>query len=157
MSSTHMPVYINYLNRLDIEELRMTDVEIIDAIETSLAAQGRRETVIEPRVHLEPGVARAHFNVLRGAIGGDIGGTGVKVVDDFIDNYKTGFASELAVLLLLNRHNGAPKAILDASGITGMRTDAVTVVGAKYLAQGHESARPCRRIWNRLLECTSIG
>jgi alanine dehydrogenase len=54
MSSTHMPVYINYLNRLDIEELRMTDVEIIDAIETSLAAQGWGETVIEPRVHLEP-------------------------------------------------------------------------------------------------------
>jgi alanine dehydrogenase len=73
--------------------------------------------------------------VLRGAIGGDIGSTGVKVVDDFIDNYKTGFASELAVLLLLNRHNGAPKAILDASGITGMRTGAVTVVGAKYLAR----------------------
>ena len=34
------------------------------------ASLARGETVIEPRVHLEPGVARGHFNVLRGAIGG---------------------------------------------------------------------------------------
>jgi len=42
-------VYISYLNRLDIEELRLTDDEILGAIETSLASQGRGETVIEPR------------------------------------------------------------------------------------------------------------
>ena len=61
------PIYIAYLNRLDIEELKITDGEILAAIETSLAAQGRGNTVIEPRVHLEPGVANGHFNVLRGA------------------------------------------------------------------------------------------
>ena len=44
------PIYIAYLNRLDIDELKMTDEEILNAIETSLAAQGRGETVIEPRV-----------------------------------------------------------------------------------------------------------
>ena len=50
-------IYMDYLNRLDVEELAMTDAEILEAIETSLATQGRGETVIEPRVHLEPGVA----------------------------------------------------------------------------------------------------
>ena len=79
------PIYIDYLNRLDIEELRMTDAEIIGAIESSLAEQGRGETVIEPRMHLEPGVARGHFNVLRGSIGGRIDSAGVKVVGDFVD------------------------------------------------------------------------
>ena len=62
------PIYIAYLNRLDIEELKITDDEILSAIEASLASQGRGETVIEPRMHLEPGVANGHFNVLRGAI-----------------------------------------------------------------------------------------
>ena len=62
------PIYITYLNRLDIEELKITDDEILSAIEASLASQGRGETVIEPRMHLEPGVANGHFNVLRGAI-----------------------------------------------------------------------------------------
>jgi len=33
------PIYIAFLNRLDIEELKMTDDEILSAIETSLASQ----------------------------------------------------------------------------------------------------------------------
>jgi hypothetical protein len=62
------PIYITFLNRLDIEALALSDAEIIAAIETSLAAQGRGQTVIEPRVHLNPGLSNGHFNVLRGAI-----------------------------------------------------------------------------------------
>lgn len=129
------PIYIAYLNRLDIEELKITDEEILSAIEASLASQGKGETVIEPRVHLEPGVANGHFNVLRGALKEPINSAGVKVVGDFVDNYKIGFPSELAVLLLMDPRMGAPRAILDASGITDMRTGAVTAIGAKYLAR----------------------
>src|ERR1700730_9047294 len=81
------PIYIAYVNRLDIEALQVTDDEILEAIETSLAAQGRGETVIEPRMHIEPGVANGHFNVLRGEIGGPIDSAGVKVVGDFVVNY----------------------------------------------------------------------
>ncbi|GGF48445.1 hypothetical protein GCM10011611_63560 [Aliidongia dinghuensis] len=35
------PIYLAYLNRLDIEELKITDDEILAAIESSLASQGR--------------------------------------------------------------------------------------------------------------------
>lgn len=129
------PLYITYLNRLDIEELKITDDEILAAIETSLATQGRDEAVIEPRMHLEPGVANGHFNVLRGALKPPVHAAGVKVVGDFVDNCKIGFPSELAVLLLMDPRIGAPRAILDASGITDMRTGAMTAVGAKYLAR----------------------
>jgi alanine dehydrogenase len=152
------PIYITYLNRLDVEELALSDEEILAAIETSLAAQGRKETVIEPRMHLEPGVARGHFNVLRGAIGAPVGLAGVKVVGDFVDNYLEKLPSELATLLLLDPRNGAPVAILDASAITDMRTGAVTAIGAKYLARkgskvlGHIGARGTA-YWNvRLLD-----
>ena len=48
------PIYVTYLNGLDIDALEITDDEILAAIETSLAAQGRGETVIEPRMHLIP-------------------------------------------------------------------------------------------------------
>jgi len=152
------PLYISYLNRFDIEELAITNDEILDAIESSLAIQGRGEAVIEPRMHLEPGVANGHFNVLRGALKEPIDYAGVKVVGDFVDNYKIGFPSELAVLLLMDPRMGAPRAILDASGITDMRTGAVTAVGAKYLARknskvlGHIGARGSS-YWNvRLLD-----
>ena len=151
------PIYITFLNRLDIEELALSDEEILAAIETSLAAQGRGQTVIEPRVHLAPGQSNGHFNVLRGAINAPIDRAGIKVVGDFVDNYKLGFPSELAVLALFDPRTGAPKAILDASGITDMRTGAVTAIGAKHLARknskvlGHIGARGTA-YWNvRLL------
>ena len=159
MSTSPMPpVYIDFLNRFDVEELHLTDEEIIGAIETQLRLQGEGKTTIQPRVFLEPGVARGHFNVLRGAIGADINRAGVKVVGDFVDNYQLGYPSELATLLLLDPAMGAPRAIIEASGITDMRTGAVTAVGAKYLARrgskvlGHIGARGSS-YWNvRLLD-----
>ena len=159
MSHTAMPpVYLDFLNRFDVEALELTNAEIIDAIETQLRLQGEGHTTIQPRVFLEPGVARGHFNVLRGAIGADVNRAGVKVVGDFVDNYQLGYPSELATLLLLDPAMGAPRAIIEASGITDMRTGAVTAVGAKYLARpgskvlGHIGARGSS-YWNvRLLD-----
>lgn len=130
------PIYITFLNRLDIEALAIMDDEILSAIEDSLAMQGRGETVIEPRVHLDAKAGvDGHFNVLRGAIKGEVDSAGVKVVSDYVDNYKHNLPSELAVLLLFDPRVGRPKAILDASGITDMRTGAVSAIGAKYLAK----------------------
>ena len=46
--------------------------------------------MIEPRVHLVPeSSAKGHFNVLRGVIA-PLGVAGVKVVGDFVDNWKLG-------------------------------------------------------------------
>jgi alanine dehydrogenase len=130
-------LHLTYLNRLDVDAAALADEEIIAAIEAALAMQGRGETVIEPRVHLEPDAgAEGHFNVLRGAIGGAIGLAGVKVVGDFVGNYTQDLPSELGLLCLFDPGTGAPVAVIDASGITDMRTGAVTAVGAKYLAPG---------------------
>jgi len=130
-------LYLTYLNRLDVEAAALADEEIIAAIEGALSMQGRGETVIEPRVHLEPNAgAEGHFNVLRGAIGGGIGLAGVKVVGDFVGNYTKDLPSELGLLCLFDPGTRAPVAVIDASGITDMRTGAVTAVGAKYLAPG---------------------
>ena len=89
------PIHITYLNGPDIETLALTDDEILQAIESSLASQGRGECVIEPRMHLAPKAGvDGHFNVLRGAIGAPINLAGVKVVGDFVDNYKQNLPSE---------------------------------------------------------------
>jgi len=152
-------IYISFLNGLDIAALAMTDDEILDAIETSLAAQGRGETVIEPRMHLKPDPkVHGHFNVLRGAIGAPMNRAGVKIVSDYVYNYEHGLPSEMGVLALFDPATGMPRAILDATDITDMRTGAVTAVGAKYLARknsrvlGHIGARGSS-YWNvRLLD-----
>ena len=151
-------IWIDYLNALDVEALALTDAEIVAAVEAALAAQGRGETVIEPRVHLVPeSTEKGHFNVLRGSIA-PLGVAGVKVVGDFIDNFKRGLPSEMALLNLFDPETGMPKAVLDASSITDMRTGAMTAIGAKYLARkdcrvlGHIGARGTA-YWNvRLLD-----
>ena len=142
------PSYLTYLNGVDIAELALTDDETLQAIESSLAAQGRGNCVIEPRVHLAPKAGvDGHFNVLRGAIGAPLDLAGVKVVGDFVDNYKLGLPSELGTLNLFDPRTGVPIAIVNATAITDMRTGAITAIGAKYLARkdskilGHVGAR----------------
>jgi ornithine cyclodeaminase len=152
-------LYLTYLGRPEVEAAALADDEILAAIEAGLAMQGRGEAVIEPRVHLEPGTgAEGHFNVLRGFLGGQVGLAGVKVVGDFVGNYTLGLPSELGLLCLFDPGTGAPVAVIDASGITEMRTGAVTAIGAKYLASvrprvlGHIGARGSA-YWNvRLLD-----
>lgn len=153
------PTYLTYLNGVDIAELALTDDETLQAIESSLAAQGRGSCVIEPRVHLAPKAGvDGHFNVLRGAIGAPLNLAGVKVVGDFVDNYKLNLPSEIGVLTLFDPRTGIPVAIVNASAITDMRTGAVTAIGAKHLARknakilGHVGARGTA-YWNvRLLD-----
>jgi ornithine cyclodeaminase/alanine dehydrogenase-like protein (mu-crystallin family) len=132
-------------------------VEILAAVEKGLEAQGRKQVVIEPRVHLVPqDSSLGHFNVLRGAVL-PLGLAGVKVVGDFVNNYKVGLPSELAVLNLFDPTTGVPIAILDATSLTDMRTGAMTALGGKFLARknskvlGHIGARGTS-YWNiRLL------
>ena len=153
------PIHLHYLNAPDVEALALTDGEIIDAVEQGLAAQGRREAVIEPRMHLVPDPAvHGHFNVLRGAFRAPINLAGVKVISDYVDNYKQDLPSEVGLLLLMDPSNGVPKAIIDGSHLTDMRTGAVTAIGAKHLARkgarvlGHVGARGTA-YWNvRLLD-----
>jgi len=144
------PLWLRFLSGPDIEELGLTRAEIVDAAADVVAAHGRGETVFEPRMHLEPdNDGRGHFNVLRGHVStlGDHGVSGVKVVGDFVPNYELGLPSELALLTLYDPWTGVPRAILDATLITEVRTGAMTAVGARHLARpdakvlGHVGAR----------------
>ena len=150
---------LHYLNGADIAALKLTDDEIVAAVDGALIAQARGEAVIEPRVHLVPekGSTRGHFNVLRGVVH-PLGLAGVKIVGDFFDNYKHDLPSEMAMLYLANPTTGQPIAMIDATAITTMRTGAVTAIGGKHLAPknakilGHIGTRGTA-YWNcRLLD-----
>ena len=152
------PIHLTYLNGPDVDRLALSEDEILGAVEGALVAQGRRQTVIEPRVHLRPDPdVHGHFNVLRGYVA-PLGVAGVKVVGDFVDNYTRGLPSEMAILYLVDPRTGAPRALIDATAITDMRTGAMTALGARHLARrdsrvlGHVGARGSA-YWNvRLLD-----
>ncbi|MDR1731031.1 MAG: ornithine cyclodeaminase family protein [Synergistaceae bacterium] len=147
---------ILFVNAPDIEKLDLSNDEILGAVEDSIIAQGNGKTVIEPRVHLFPKPdVHGHFNILRGYIE-PLGVAGVKVVGDYVYNYKKDLPSEMALLNLYDPDTGAPLAVIDATEITNMRTGALTAVGAKYLAKkknrilGHLGARGTA-FWNVVL------
>jgi len=129
-----------FLNAPDVAALALTDDEILGAVEGGLRAQGEGLTVIEPRMHLAPGRSQdgttihGHFNVLRGYVA-PLGLAGVKVVGDYVDNYKLGLPSEMGLLNLFDPATGHPVAVIDAAGLTDMRTGAVTAIGARHLAR----------------------
>jgi alanine dehydrogenase len=151
-------VELTFLSSADVTKLALTDDEILAAVEDGLRAQGSGEARIEPRVHLEPDPElRGHFNVLRGYLA-PLQLAGVKVVGDYVDNYKRGLPSELGLLTLYDARTGMPVAIVDAAELTSMRTGALTALGARHLARsgarvlGHVGARGSA-YWNvRLLD-----
>ena len=140
-------IEILFISGEDVEELALTSADVVASVEASLRAQGDGEVVLEPREHLIPDPAfKGHFNLLRAYIA-PLDVAGVKVVGDYVDNWKLGLPSELALLTLYDPRTGVPRAILDATEITERRTGAMTALGARHLARqgarvlGHVGAR----------------
>jgi alanine dehydrogenase len=130
-----LAIDVRFLSAQDVERLRPATGKVLEAVEAVVLAQGEGEVVLGPRVHLEPGPQfRGHWNVLRAYVV-PLGVAGVKVVGDFVDNFRRDLPSELGLLTLYDPETGAPLAILDATLLTSMRTGALTAVGAKHLAR----------------------
>lgn len=140
-------VEFRLLTRDQVETLMPPMRVVLERVEEGLSAHGRGEVVLPPKSHIQlDDRYNGHFNVLVGWVG-PIDMAGVKVVGDYVDNYKHGLPSEVGMLTLYDPRIGIPRAIMDATDITTHRTGAVTGVGAKHLAKpsakiiGHIGAR----------------
>jgi ornithine cyclodeaminase len=136
-----------FLSREDVEALDLGGPEILAAVERGLRAHGEGRVVLPPKDHLSLEERyRGHFNLLKGYVE-DLDVAGVKVVGDYVDNYRHDLPSELALLTLYDPRTGVPRAIIDATAITEWRTGAVTALGGRHLARagskvlGHVGAR----------------
>ena len=135
------------LSRDEVQSVMPPMETIMEVVEDGLRAHGRREVVLPPKSHIDlDDRYNGHFNILVGW-SEPVDTAGVKVVGDYVENYKYGLPSEVALLTLFEPRVGIPKAIMDATDVTTRRTGAVTGIGAKYLARkssrivGHLGAR----------------
>jgi alanine dehydrogenase len=140
-------IEILFLSRFDVEELAVSAEEVLAAVEAVVRAQGEGQVALDSRVQHVPDPAYpGHFNVLRATVW-PLNVTGVKVVGDYVENYRAGLPSELALVTLYDPRTGVPLAIVDATEITERRTGALTALGARHLARagskvlGHLGAR----------------
>ena len=89
-----------FLSGADVDELALTNEEVLAAVEDAVRAQGEKAVVLEPREHLVPDPAfNGHFNLLRAYVA-PLDVAGVKVVGDYLGNWKLGLPSELGLLTL---------------------------------------------------------
>ena len=135
MTQSMSQLDILFLNRREIAALTPAMPEVMDIIETGLRAHGAGQVVLPPKghIHLDDRY-NGHFNILMG-YAGPIDTAGVKVIGDYVDNYRRGLPSEIAVLTLYDPSTGIPLCIMDATDLTWLRTGAVTGIGARYLAR----------------------
>lgn len=126
---------IRFISRAEVERLAIGASDLLEVVAKGLAAHGRGDVVMPPKAHLMlDHLYNGHFNILSGYVG-PIARAGVKVVGDYVDNWKRGLPSELALLTLYDPTTGTPLCIMDATALTWMRTGAVTAVGALHLAR----------------------
>ncbi len=127
-------ISIRMLTRAQVEALSPAPDDLIDVVASGLAAHGRREVVMPPKGHLHlDHVMNGHFNILSAWVG-PVKRAGIKVIGDYVDNWKRGLPSEVGMLTLYDPEIGVPICIMDATSLTWQRTGAVTCAGAMHLA-----------------------
>ena len=114
------------------EVLPMPD--LIDGMQTALAAFSTGEAQQPLRTVLEVGSAKAFFGVMP-AFMPRSGALGTKLVTVFGSNAAIGLPTHLATIVLLDPTTGALICVMDGRYITEARTAAVSAVSVKLLAR----------------------
>jgi alanine dehydrogenase len=120
------------LNGDDIRRL-VTIADLIEPIAAAMAGVSRREAQLPLRQAIPLG-GEDKFGVMPGALGGD-GTYGAKLLSLFPRNPGRGLSSHAGVMLVFDRETGLPKACLDASVLTALRTAAASAVATRLLAR----------------------
>lgn len=120
------------LNGDDIRRL-VTIADLIDPIATAMAGVSRREAQLPLRQAVPLG-GGDKFGVMPGALGGDAS-YGAKLLSLFPRNPERGLSSHSGVVLTFDREAGLPRACLDASVVTALRTAAASAVATRSLAR----------------------
>jgi ornithine cyclodeaminase len=133
--SSHQPLQLLFLNQRDLDSIVLSMDEVLGAVEEGLRQHGLKRVVLPPKSHLDLEERyRGHFNILKGYVA-SIEVAGIKVVGDYVLNYRHQLPSEIGLLTLYHPETGMPFAIVEGTKTTWMRTGAVTAIGAKYLAR----------------------
>jgi ornithine cyclodeaminase/alanine dehydrogenase-like protein (mu-crystallin family) len=125
-----------YLSRADVEAAGVTMTAIIERLETAFVEKGHGRTEMPPKPGVHPGPpGNDNFIHAMPALIGALGAAGMKWVSGFPGNTARGLPYISGLLILNDPGTGLPRAVMDATWITAMRTGAATAVAAKRLAR----------------------
>jgi len=128
---------ILYLSRKDVEDVGLSMVKIIDALETMFREKGEGRVEMPPKPGVHP--RKDAFIHAMPAYIPSLESAGIKWVSGYPENQKKGLPYISGLLILNDPETGIPIAVMDAAWITAQRTGAATAVAAKYLARKDSS------------------
>jgi hypothetical protein len=131
-------ISILYLSRSDVEAVGVTMPEIIEALEVAFHehGEGKVEMPPKPGVHSRPD---AFIHAMPAYIPA-LHSVGVKWVSAYPENYRQGLPYISGLVILNDDETGLPRAVMDCTWITGMRTER-----RQRSLPGTWRARFCRR------------
>jgi alanine dehydrogenase len=103
-----------------------------EAVEAVFAAHGRGEVQMPPKLYLS--FQQGDLRTMPAYIP-SLNLSGVKIVNVHPGNRTIGLPTVMALLVLIDPANGYPRALLNATGLTDLRTGAAGAVAARYLAR----------------------
>jgi ornithine cyclodeaminase/alanine dehydrogenase-like protein (mu-crystallin family) len=129
------------LRRAELEAL-LSPAQVIETLEHAFRAHADRMTDVPARAVVDAG-AGSVFIMPAAARAGETAAVGTKVVTFYPGNRERGLPTHLASYLLLDAATGAPRAVLEATFLTALRTGATSALAARYLARGDSTVITC--------------
>jgi ornithine cyclodeaminase/alanine dehydrogenase len=124
-----------YLNREQVVTVGLDMAQIIEAVENGFKEMGSGRVEMPPKPGIHPGQGGNNFIHAMPAYIPAMKSAGIKWVSGFPGNQAKGLPYITGLLILNDAATGIPKAIMDCTWITGMRTGAASAVSARYLAR----------------------
>ena len=113
-------------------EEKLTYPEAIEAVETTFAEHCMGRVQMPPKIYVT--LEKGDFRTMPAYLPAS-GIAGVKVVNVHPQNRAAGLPSVIALTIILDVDTGVPKAILNATALTDIRTGAAGAVATMHLAQ----------------------
>jgi ornithine cyclodeaminase/alanine dehydrogenase-like protein (mu-crystallin family) len=128
-----------YLSRNDVVSVGLPMAEIIDTVERAFMEMGAGYVEMPPKPGIHPGEGGDNFIHAMPAYIPAMKSAGVKWVSGYPVNQSKGLPYITGLLILNDPGTGLPKAVMDCTWITAMRTGAASAISAKYLARPESS------------------
>jgi ornithine cyclodeaminase/alanine dehydrogenase-like protein (mu-crystallin family) len=128
------------LRRADLEAL-LSPTQVIDVLDGAFRRHAERTTDVPPRTVVN--AAGSVFIMPAAVRSGETAAVGTKIVTFYAGNRERGLPTHLASYLLLDAATGAPRALLEATFLTAVRTGATSALAARHLARRDSAVITC--------------
>jgi len=131
------PLKFLYLTQKQVHDLRPGYKEIVKLVESSLRDKANGNADMPSKIAIHP--RKGQFVHAKPGYLGCMDLAGIKWQSNIATNPKRNLPNNIGVMILTEPINGATRAIMDCSWITGFRTPAASIVAISYLARPNSS------------------